>query len=233
MMHKGHADISEGHTEGWHKFDIRVADNTASGTTNTSSGGKLTDSHGNVCALYFQVNGGATESFDERYLPIAYTAGDAQKFEEPGLGGVIELAAGSTLTNDVRVGGWCPIYGTLKGSGTLTGPYRFTGESNCWVVEGATARSANLPAVSFSGATLDTFAGLKSIKVSFSAQPTRRAYYLTGAVEGLTEENMPHAAVNASVENDDDYEALFTLTVKNNRLALKNGKPKCMMLIVR
>ena len=218
---------------GWHKFDIRTGDTTPSGGTTQGTGGGLTDSVGNTVALEFKVNGGAYYAFDERYLPIAYSAGDAQKYEVPGLGGEIELAAGSILTNDVRTGGWCPIYGTLKGSGTLAGPYRFTGANNCWEVEGATARSANLPAVNFSGATLDTFAGLKSIKVSFSAQPTRRAYYLTGAVEGLTEENMPHAAVNASVENDDDYEASFTLTVKDSRLALVNGKPKCMMLIVR
>ena len=44
---------------------------------------------------------------------------------------------------------------------------------------------------------------------------------------------MPHPALNVAVENDDDYEASFTLTVKDGRLALVNGKPKCMMLIVR
>ena len=115
---------------GWHKFDIRIGDNSS--TTSGGTGGGLTDADGNVCALKFKVNGGAYHAFDERYLPIAYTPGDAQKFEKPGLGGVTELAAGSTLVNAPREGGWCPVYGTLKGAGTLSGPFRFTGEDNWW-----------------------------------------------------------------------------------------------------
>lgn len=36
-------------------------------------------------------------------------------------------------------GRFCPIYGTLKGSGTLAGPYRFTGDDNSWEVTDAAA----------------------------------------------------------------------------------------------
>ena len=76
--------------EGWHKFDIRTADATASGTTNTGSGGvDLTDADGNTCALMFKSGSGAWHSFDERYVPIAYSAADAQKFEQPGLASLI------------------------------------------------------------------------------------------------------------------------------------------------
>ena len=121
--------------EGWHKFDVRVGNN-ATNTTDVS-GGKLTDADGNVCSLMFRVGDGVNHSFDERYLPIAYTTGVAQKFERPGLSGEIELAAGSSLTNAPQKGGWCPIYGTLKGTGTLSGPFRFTGDDNCWEVTGA------------------------------------------------------------------------------------------------
>ena len=220
--------------EGWHKFDIRTADVTASGTTNTGSGGvDLTDADGNICALMFKAGSGAWHSFDERYVPIAYSAADAQKFEQPGLGGEIELASGSTLTNAPRDGGFCPIYGTLKGSGTLAGPYRFTGENNSWEVTGAVAQNANLPAVQFANATPETFAGLKSLNVTFDAQPTRRAYYLTGAVAGLTAEDVAGVTLSVTDETEVDYSGNFTLAVKDGRLALENGKPAGMYIIIR
>ena len=219
--------------EGWHKFDIRTGDTTPSGNTTYGTGGGLTDSVGNTVALEFKVNGGAYFAFDERYLPIAYTPGDAQKFEEPGLGGEIELAAGSTLTNDVRTGGWCPIYGTLKGTGTLAGPYRFTGENNSWVVEGATTRNANLPAVQFTNATPETFKGLKSLSVTFDAQPTRRAYFLTGEVTGLTAADIASVTYTVTDEAGNDYTDNLTLTVQDGRITFTNGKPKGMFLIVR
>ncbi len=217
---------------GWHKFDIRIGDNSTANNSGGTGGG-LTDSQSNVCALEFKVNGGAYYAFDERYLPIAYTPGDAQKFEEPGLGGEIELAAGSTLTNDVRAGGWCPIYGTLKGSGTLAGPYRFTGENNSWVVEGATTRNANLPAVQFTNATPETFKGLKSLSVTFDAQPTRRAYFLTGEVSGLTAADIAGVTYTVTDEAGNDYAELLTLTVQDGRITFTNGKPQGMFLIVR
>ena len=216
---------------GWHKFDIRLGDNST--TTSGGTGGYLTDADGNTAALQFKVNGGSYHVFDERYVPIAYTPGDAQKFEEPGLGGEIELAAGSTLTNDVRTGGWCPIYGTLKGSGTLAGPYRFTGENNSWVVEGATVSRATLPAVQFANATPETFKGLKSLSVTFDAQPTRKAYYLTGAVTGLTAADISGVAYTVIDEDGNDYTDNLTLTVQDGKLVFTNAKPQGMFLIVR
>jgi len=218
---------------GWHKFDIRTGDTTPSGNTTYGTGGGLTDSVGNTVALEFKVNGGAYFAFDERYLPIAYTPGDAQKFEEPGLGGEIELAAGSTLTNAPRDGGWCPIYGTLKGSGTLAGPYRFTGENNSWVVEGATVSRATLPAVQFGNATPETFKGLKSLSVTFDAQPTRRAYFLTGEVTGLTAADIAGVTYTVTDEAGNDYTELLTLTVQDGKLVFTNAKPQGMFLIVR
>ena len=218
---------------GWHKFDIRTGDTTPSGNTTYGTGGGLTDSVGNTVALEFKVNGGAYFAFDERYLPIAYTPGDAQKFEEPGLGGEIELAAGSTLTNAPRDGGWCPIYGTLKGSGTLAGPYRFTGENNSWLVEGATVSRATLPAVQFANATPETFKGLKSLDVTFDAQPTRKAYFLTGAVTDLTAADVADVAYTVTDEAGNDYTENFALTVQDGRITFTNSKPKGMYIIVR
>ena len=219
--------------EGWHHFEIRTADASASGSTSGKSGASKITEDGQLCAVAFKVGSGSFKPFDERYLPIAYTAGDAQKFEEPGLGGEIELAAGSTLTNDVRTGGWCPIYGTLKGTGTLAGPYRFTGENNSWVVEGATVSRATLPAVQFTNATPETFKGLKSLSVTFDAQPTRKAYYLTGAVTGLTAADISGVAYTVTDEVGNDYTENLALTVQDGRLVFTNSKPKGMYIIVR
>ena len=219
--------------EGWHKFDIRTGDTTPSGGTTQGTGGGLTDSVGNTVALEFKVNGGAYFAFDERYVPIAFSAADAQKFEEPGLGGEIELATGSTLTNAPRDGGWCPIYGTLKGTGTLAGPYRFTGEENCWEVTGATARNATIPAVQFTNPTKKTFTGLKSLSVLFDAKPSRRTYYLTGPITGLTAADISGVAYTIADEAGNDYTEDLMLTVQDGRLTFMNSKPKGMFLIVR
>ena len=219
--------------EGWHHFEIRTADGSGSGTTSGKSGASKITEDGQLCAVAFKVGSGSFKPFDERYLPIAYTAGDAQKFEEPGLGGEIELAAGSTLTNAPHDGGFCPIYGTLKGTGTLAGPYRFTGENNSWLVEGATVSRANLPAVQFSDAKPETFKGLKSLSVTFNAQPTRKAYYLTGAVTGLTAADISGVAYAVTDEAGNDYTENLTLTVQDGRIMFTNSKPKGMYIIVR
>ena len=218
--------------EGWHKFDIRTGDTTPSGNTTYGTGGGLTDSVGNTVALEFMVNGGAYFAFDERYLPIAYTPGDAQKFEEPGLGGEIELAAGSTLTNDVRTGGWCPIYGTLKGSGTLAGPYRFTGEDNSWEVTGRDS-ARTFACVNFANPTKETFTGLKAINAMFTGKPTSSVYYLTGEVTDLTDTDIAGVAYTVTDEAGNDCSANFALTVKGNRIALVNTKPAKFLIIVR
>ena len=111
--------------------------------------------------------------------------------------------------------------------------YRFIGENNSWLVEGATARNANLPAVQFANATPETFKGLKSLSVTFNAQPTRKAYYLTGAVTGLTAADISGVAYTVTDEAGNDYTDLLTLTVQDGRLTLVNAKPQGMFLIVR
>ncbi|MBP5226587.1 MAG: hypothetical protein J6336_04300, partial [Kiritimatiellae bacterium] len=215
--------------EGWHKFDIRVGDNSAN--TSGGSGGLLTDADGNVCALMFSVNGGSYHSFDERYLPIAYTAGDAQKFSQPGLGGETELAAGSMLVNAPREGGFCPIHGTLKGAGTLAGPFRFTGEENCWEVSGDTADGLIENTVTFEDADPQTLAGLKHFRAVFNTQPTRSAYLISSAL-GLTDEAA--AAVRVTVEDitGKDYSEDFSLMVKSGKLMLRNARPGGMYIIL-
>ena len=218
--------------EGWHHFEIRTADASASGSTSGKSGASKITEDGQLCAVAFKVGSGSFKPFDERYLPIAYTAGDAQKFEEPGLGGEIELAAGSILTNDVRSGGWCPIYGTLKGSGTLAGPYRFTGESNSWEVTGRDS-ARTFACVNFANPTKETFTGLKAINAMFTGKPTSSVYYLTGEVTDLTDTDIAGVAYTVTDEAGNDYSANFALTVKGNRIALVNTKPAKFLIIVR
>jgi len=218
--------------EGWHRFDIRTGDTTPSGNTTYGTGGGLTDADGNVVALEFRVNGGAYHAFDERYVPIAYTAGIAQKFEKPGLGGVTELAAGSTLVNAPREGGWCPVYGTLKGAGTLSGPFRFTGEDNCWEMAGNSGLAKLNGAVTFDNADANALAGLKSVKATFNRKPGRPEYEISDAL-GITSETVAGIGLSVTDEDGNDYSEDFALTVKSGKLKLVNSNPGGMIILFR
>ena len=213
---------------GWHSFRIAVVDGAG------SYGGKLTDDNGKVCALKAKpANGAKTLAFDGGNFRLAYSAADAQKMCAAGLGGEIDVGAGATLQNDVAAGGYCPIYGTLKGSGTLSGAFRFTGTTNCWEVANAGANNATLPCVQFANPTKETFAGLKSLSVTFNSKPTRRAYYLTTAtVADLTEADLAGTVLTVT-DGERDYSANLTLTVVGGRLALANSKPAGTYIIVR
>jgi hypothetical protein len=210
---------------GWHKFDIRTADNTANNNTTSGAGGNLTDSHGNKnCAITFSANGGIDEAFDERYIPIAYFSGDAQKLECSGLGGEIMLAEGSSLINDATVDGWCPIYGTLKGKGSLQGQFRFTGEENVWEAKGKVGTSV-LDCVTFENPTPATFAGLKNLKISFSQRPGGKEYFLTGIVDGLKYDDVKNVNVIVKDESGEDYSSNFSIVVSEGRMCVVNSNP--------
>ena len=210
---------------GWHSFRISVTDGTG------SYGGKLTDDNGKTCALKVKpANGAKTLAFDGGNFRLAYSAADAQKMCAAGLGGEIDIGAGATLQNDVAAG-FCPIYGTLKGSGTLSGAFRFTGTTNCWKVTQASVRE--LARVEFANPTKETFTGLKSLNATFNDKPTKALYYLTTAtVDGLTQADLAGTTV-AVTDGERDYSANFTLTVRNGRLALANSKPSGTYIIVR
>jgi hypothetical protein len=168
--------------------------------------------------------------FDETNLKLAATLGDIAVLEPSGIYKELELGAGSTLTSAGTMA--MPIFGTLKGTGTLAGDFAFAGTTNCWEVANAGAKTANLPAATFANATPATFAGLKSVKVTFDAKPSRRTYFLTGAITGLSDADLPEAAITAKDADGGDYSANFTLTVKNGRLALSNSKPLGTTIII-
>ena len=211
-------------TAGWHRWEVRVSDGGGGGWGPNNINGGMT--------LSYQAPGESAYSrFDEVNLKLAATLGDIAVLEPTGIYKDLELGAGSTLTSSGTMA--MPICGTLKGTGTLAGAWEFAGDHNCWEVTGAGARTTELPAATFANATAATFAGLKSVKVTFDAKPTRKAYYLTGAITGLTAADLPAATMTVKDADDRDYSANFTLTVKNGRLAIGNSKPAGMYLIVR
>ncbi len=214
---------------GWHKFEIRLADNTEKGTKNTGTGGLLTDSHGNVTALEFAINGVTSyESFDERYVPIAYQSGDAQKIEKPGLSAETTVAKDATLTNDTDAGGYCPINGTLAGEGTLAGPFRFAGDKNCWKVEGIYNRKA-LKKIAFENADDKTLAGLKRVEAVFDREPALYRYPLAPAL-GADVSAIELVCFDA---DGNDWTDKMSLVVDAGQLYLRNARPAGLTLIFR
>ena len=207
---------------GWHRWEVRVGDGSG-------NWGPRTYNNGNT--LSYIAPGDTEKQFNETNLTLAATLGDIAVLEPTGIYKELELGAGSTLTSAGTMA--MPIYGTLKGTGTLAGDFAFAGTTNCWEVTGAGARTTELPAATFANATAATFAGLKSVRVLFDAKPSRRAYYLTGAIDGLSATDLPAAAITVKDVTGGDYSANFTLAVKNGRLALSNSKPAGTMIIVR
>ena len=209
-------------TAGWHRWEARVGDNTGGWGPRTYNGGNT---------ISYIAPGETEKRFDETNLKLAATLGDIAVLEPTGIYKELELGAGSTLTSSGTMA--MPIFGTLKGTGTLAGSWEFAGTTNCWEVANAVATTAELPAATFAAATPATFAGLKSVKVTFDAKPTRHTYFLTGAINGLTATDIPAAAITVKDAEDGDYSANFTLTVKNGRLALSNSKAAGMTVILR
>ena len=74
---------------------------------------------------------------------------------------------------------------------------------------------------------------MKSLSVTFDAQPTRRAYFLTGAIADLTAADIADVAYTVTDEAGNDYTDNLTLTVQEGRLTFTNSKPKGMYIIVR
>ena len=95
------------------------------------------------------------------------------------------LHEGSILANGGS--GYCPIWGTLEGNGTLAGPYRFKGAT--WSIAGD---SHKLDPVTFTGygtveSYPETLAELGAIDLEFSAKPVMPKYDVSEAL-GLTAE---------------------------------------------
>ena len=223
--------LAEGTTTvklGWHTFEIRIGD---------GGGGYGTDAAGinNGYAFAVQRPGDAAKQpFDERTLTFTKKALVAQTAEKPGLGGTTTVAEGATLSNGSPwsgadlAGRFCPIYGTLEGGGTLSGPFRFTGDENVWRL-GANQRAIT-DGVTFENADDLTLAGLKTIELAFSARPAVTKFVVGDAL-GLTAETAAEIAVKAPIpeelrkqgDPEDGFE--FSATVKDGKLVLVSARP--------
>ena len=144
---------------------------------------------------------------------------------------VITVKSKPVLTNAPQKGGWCPIYGTLKGTGTLSGPFRFTGEDNCWEVTGA-SRDIFLNAVTFADADANALAGLKKLEVTFDAKPKKGCYELSDAL-GLTAETVGDVALTVTDAAGNDYADIISLTVEDGKLRLANPSAVRTTIIIR
>ena len=212
----GHAGAIEGVTAGWHWFELRVCDTGGnwgpwSGTTGQAKNPLAT----------VTVNG-VTYKFDETQFrfsnlpPVAYA----------GLDGTVCLDAGSRLTNTAASA--CPIWGTLAGTGTLSGPFAFAGEANVLQVTG-TGRTRAMTGVQFENAYASTFAGLRTVKAVFDGEPVEMLYDL-GPAMGADPEAI---ALDVKDASGTDYSAKFAPIVFNGHLFLRNGKLAGMMLTIK
>ena len=211
-------------TPGWHRWETRVGDNTGGFGPNNDKNNYWTLS-------YVAPDSPTEKQWIETNLKLAATLGDIAVLEPSGIYKDLELGAGATLTSAGTMA--MPIFGTLKGTGTLSGPFAFASEANCWEVEG-TYNSRILSKVVFADATGDTFAGLKEIKASFDRRPACAEYPLTdAAVEGLASVDFSGVRLTVTDADGKDYSEKFSLGVSNGRLVLKNRSPSGVVLFVR
>ena len=125
-----------------------------------------------------------------------------------------------------------PVYGTLKGAGTLSGPFRFTGEDNCWEVAGNSSLVKLNGAVTFDNADANALAGLKSVKATFNRKPGRSEYEISDAL-GITSETVAGIGLAVTDEKGNDYSEDFALMVKGGKLKLVNSNPGGMIILFR
>ncbi len=126
-------------TAGWHRWEVRLSDTGGAwGPRGYNSG---------MTVSYSLPGETANLRFNETNLKLAATLGDIAVLEPSGIYKDLELGAGSTLTSSGTMA--MPIFGTLKGTGSLAGSWEFAGDHNCWEVTGAGARTTELPVATF------------------------------------------------------------------------------------
>lgn len=206
--------------EGWHELEIRVYDR----------GGDWCPRKGDA-ALWVTItpNGGsalAEMTFDERNFRFCRLT----KPSRAGLDGTVTLHEGSILANGGS--GYCPIWGTLEGNGTLAGPYRFKGAT--WRIAGD---SHKLDPVTFTGygtveSYPETLAELGAIDLEFSAKPVMPKYDVSEAL-GLTAETAAAIPVTVHYPGQGTRPSAFKATVEDGRLVLLNANPGGLVFILR
>ena len=209
-------------TPGWHRWEARVGDNTGGYGPNNNKNNYWTLS-------YIAPDDPTEKQFIETNLKLAATLGDIAVLEPTGIYKDLELGEGSALTSAGTMA--MPIYGTLKGTGTLKGSFAFAGDYNRWEVTGGAA-NRELARATFENATADTFAGLKAVVAEFDERPKVSTYFLTGAMSDIADGVVEDVAVTVTV-GEEDYSGDFYLAVENRCLVLKNSKPSGLMIILQ
>ncbi|MBQ8112723.1 MAG: hypothetical protein IJ146_05900, partial [Kiritimatiellae bacterium] len=208
---------------GWHRWEVRVGDNTGGYGPNNNENNYWTLS-------YVAPDDPAEKQWIETNLKLAATLGDIAVLEPSGIYRDLELGEGSTLTSSGTMA--MPIFGTLKGTGTLAGAFEFAGDVNGWEVTGV-YNNRNLACAKFAAATRATFLGLKEIKAEFDSKPVCSAYFLTDAeVPNLAASDLADVKVTVTA-GEKDYSSNFSVGLFRGRLALLNRTPGGMVLFVR
>ena len=155
---------------------------------------------------------GSTENrqWNEDNITLAATLGDIAVLEPTGIYGDLELGEGATLTSDGTMA--MPIFGALKGTGTLAGSFAFAGEHNSWHVEGVN-NNRELASAKFAAPTRATFLGLKEVKAEFDAKPVCSDYFLTDSeVPDLVEADLADVKATVTAGNK-DYSSSFSVGI--------------------
>lgn len=215
----GTAELSAG----WHRWEVRVGE--------SGGGGWGPDSAVNGGNTVSYIAPGDTEKrFDENNLKLAATLGDVALIEPNGIHKDLELGSGATLTSSGTMA--MPIFGTLKGTGTLVGAFVFAGERSSWQVAGI-SNSRELESAVFADASSATFRGLGNVTAVFEARPKCALYYFAGdGFDDVAEEDVADVAVTVT-DGEKDYSGKFRLVVKDGRLALANSSPGGMAILLR
>ena len=204
-------------TEGWHFFDIQVAD------TYGAQGATYDDALGQTCAVAFCAPG------DDRYL--AFTEDNFEfAAEKPGLGGVTTLAAGAELTNDAE--DICPIWGTLAGKGALEGKFAFT-KGSAWQVRLGAAK-ARTEVADVSGVTNNDFLkALGRVEVVLTARPLVSFYPLCDAGSLTAAEAAGIRVVTSAEAENVEARQDWTATVRGGLFGLVNPNPEAIVIMIR
>ncbi|MBP5320101.1 MAG: hypothetical protein J6334_03865, partial [Kiritimatiellae bacterium] len=206
---------------GWHRWEVRVSDGSGGWGPNGINGGNT---------LSYIAPGAEEKQFNEQNLTLAATLGDIAVLEPTGIYKELELGEDAKLVSTGTMP--MPIYGTLKGTGILSGAFVFAGDQSAWAVTG-TGTSRELAKATFENPTRETFTGLSRVTATFDVKPTCANYYLTDTpVTGLTGEDVAGVTVTVKGGNA-DYSEKFALMVKEGYLVLKNASAEGTLMLLK
>jgi len=209
-------------TPGWHRWEARVQD---------YGGGWGPNNVNNNNTLSYIAPGAAEKQWNETNLKLAATLGDIAVLEKTGIYKELVVGEEATLTSSGSQA--MPIFGKLKGNGTLAGLFAFKGGHNSWVVEGLATKRDLTSVAKFTDVEAATFAELAKVEATFDARPLVSSYALATAPSGLTAEDVKDVATVVKDTAGNDYSENFFVTVKNGKLVLANKRPGGFAFFIR